>query len=107
MIRVGIVGGSGYAGGELLRLLLFHPEVEVTQITSRSEALDVTASSLFIRTCAAFREFQFIQPDASWKPCDVLISRPCRMAAVSREIEHYADSCAPTLIDLSADFRLE
>ena len=34
MIRVSIVGGSGYTGGELLRLLLFHPECEVQQITS-------------------------------------------------------------------------
>jgi N-acetyl-gamma-glutamylphosphate reductase len=33
-MRVGIVGGSGYVGGELLRLLLFHPKVEVTIATS-------------------------------------------------------------------------
>jgi N-acetyl-gamma-glutamyl-phosphate/LysW-gamma-L-alpha-aminoadipyl-6-phosphate reductase len=33
-MRVGIVGGSGYVGGELLRLLLFHPKVEVTLVTS-------------------------------------------------------------------------
>ncbi|MEM3703902.1 MAG: N-acetyl-gamma-glutamyl-phosphate reductase, partial [Candidatus Bathyarchaeia archaeon] len=33
-MRVGIVGGSGYVGGELLRLLLFHPKVEVTMVTS-------------------------------------------------------------------------
>ena len=34
MIRASIAGGSGYTGGELLRLLLFHPEVSVQQITS-------------------------------------------------------------------------
>ena len=34
-IRASIVGGSGYAGGELLRLLLGHPEVEVAQVTSQ------------------------------------------------------------------------
>ena len=33
-IRASIAGASGYAGGELLRLLLFHPEVEIRQITS-------------------------------------------------------------------------
>ena len=33
-IRVSIVGGSGYAGGELLRLLLGHPHVEIGQVTS-------------------------------------------------------------------------
>jgi N-acetyl-gamma-glutamylphosphate reductase len=38
MIRAAIVGASGYAGGELLRLLLAHPQVEVTQITSETYA---------------------------------------------------------------------
>ena len=38
MIKAAIVGGTGYTGVELLRLLAQHPEVEVTTITSRSEA---------------------------------------------------------------------
>lgn len=38
MIRVTIVGGTGYTGVELLRLLALHPEVEVVSVTSRSEA---------------------------------------------------------------------
>ena len=37
-ISVSIIGGSGYAGGELLRLLLFHPNVKVLQVTSRQFA---------------------------------------------------------------------
>ena len=37
MIRASIIGGSGYTGGELLRLLTPHPEVEVIQVTSRSQ----------------------------------------------------------------------
>ena len=37
MIKVGIVGGTGYTGVELLRLLAAHPEVEIQAITSRSE----------------------------------------------------------------------
>ena len=36
MINVSIIGGSGYGGGELLRLLLGHPQVQVQQVTSRS-----------------------------------------------------------------------
>ena len=44
--RVSIVGGSGYAGGELLRLLLDHPEVEVGQVTSESNAGQVCAHAL-------------------------------------------------------------
>ena len=38
MIKVGIVGGTGYTGVELLRLLSQHPEVQLTAITSRKEA---------------------------------------------------------------------
>ena len=36
MVSVSIIGGSGYTGGELLRILHSHPEVEITQVTSRS-----------------------------------------------------------------------
>ena len=38
MIKVGIVGGTGYTGVELLRLLVQHPEVKIQAITSRTEA---------------------------------------------------------------------
>ena len=38
MIKIGIVGGTGYTGVELLRLLATHPQAEVIQITSRAEA---------------------------------------------------------------------
>src|SRR5215831_16016499 len=38
MIKVGVVGGTGYTGVELLRILAAHPDVEVTAITSRGEA---------------------------------------------------------------------
>ncbi len=101
MIRVGIVGGSGYTGGELLRLLLFHPHVEVTQITSRSEA------GKYIYTVhpnlRGVTQLQFIHPDAL-QPCDALfLALP--HGTVARDIERYT-ALAPTLIDLSADFRL-
>ena len=46
MIKVGIVGGTGYTGAELLRLLAVHPEVELNIITSRSES-GKTVSDLF------------------------------------------------------------
>ncbi|MCI0558583.1 MAG: N-acetyl-gamma-glutamyl-phosphate reductase, partial [Nitrososphaera sp.] len=38
MIQVGVVGASGYVGGELLRLLVTHPKVEVKMVTSRLKA---------------------------------------------------------------------
>ena len=43
MIKVGIVGGTGYTGVELLRLLAQHPEVELSAITSRGEAGSLVA----------------------------------------------------------------
>ncbi|MCA9886432.1 MAG: N-acetyl-gamma-glutamyl-phosphate reductase [Anaerolineae bacterium] len=101
MIRAGIVGGSGYTGGELLRLLHFHPEVEVTQITSREHA------GRYVHTVhpnmRGVSRLQFVHPDAL-EACDVLfLALP--HGTTARQIDHYA-ALAPRLIDLSADFRL-
>ena len=38
MIRVGIIGGAGYTAGELLRVLLYHPAVEIAFVQSSSQA---------------------------------------------------------------------
>ena len=102
MIRAGIVGGSGYTGGELLRLLHFHPHVEVTQITSRQQA-GRYAHTVHPNMRDVSR-LKFIHPEAL-EACDLLfLALPHGMAA--RSIEHYAE-LAPKLIDLSADFRLD
>ncbi len=102
MTRVGIVGGSGYTGGELLRLLLFHPELEVVQVSSRSQARRPLHH--VHPTLRGVTPLQFIQPDAL-QPCDLLIlALPHGNAA--RDIERYA-ALAPRIIDLSADFRLD
>ncbi len=102
MIRAGIVGGSGYTGGELLRLLHFHPQVEVAQITSREQA------GRYIHTAhpnmRGISTLKFIHPDAL-QSCDLLfLALPHGTAAHS--IKRYA-GLAPKLIDLSADFRLD
>lgn len=101
MIRAGIVGGSGYTGGELLRLLHFHPDVEVAQITSRESAGRYVHS--LHPNLRGVSSLQFIHPDAL-QPCDVLfLALPHGTSAA--QIEQYA-GLAPTIIDLSADFRL-
>ena len=102
MIAAGIVGASGYTGGELLRLLHFHPAVTVTQITSRAHA------GRFAHTVhpnlRGVSRLKFIHPDAL-TACDLLfLALPHKTAA--RHIERYAE-LAPKLIDLSADFRLD
>lgn len=101
VLRVGIVGGSGYGGGELLRLLLGHPWVQIVQVTSRSLAGKfVTAAHPNLRKRTTLK---FIHPSAL-EPCDVLfLGMP--HGATAGEIERY-QSLAPVLIDLSADFRL-
>lgn len=100
-IRASIVGGSGYTGGELLRLLLDHPNVEIGQVTSRrlmGQFVHSTHPNLRGRT-----KMQFVSPD-QLEPCDVLfLCLPHGEAAKS--IDQYAAK-ASRLIDLSADFRL-
>ena len=101
MIRAAIVGGSGYTGGELLRLLIFHPEVEVVQVTSRSQfgryAYQVHPN-LRKRTTLKFSDPQDLDDT------DVLfLALPHGEA--QKNIETYA-RVASHIIDLSADFRL-
>lgn len=101
MTKVSIVGGSGYGGGELLRILLDHPNTEVAQVTSRShlgEYVYQTHPNLRKRT-----QLKFSDP-AALEPVDVLfLALPHGQA--QHNIEHYA-SIAPRIVDLSADFRL-
>lgn len=102
MIRAGILGGSGYTGGELLRLLHFHPSVELAQITSREQA------GRYVHTVhpnmRGVTRLKFVHPDAL-EACDLLfLALP--HGAAARNIDKYA-RLAPKLIDLSADFRLD
>ena len=101
MTTVSILGGSGYGGGELLRLLLSHPHVEVKQVTSRShlgEYVYQVHPNLRKRT-----QLKFSDP-ATLEPVDVLfLAQPHGQA--QRHMEEYA-RLAPKIIDLSADFRL-
>ena len=99
--RVAIVGGSGYTGGELARLLLFHPNVELTQVASNSHAGRYLHSvHPNLRKISTLR---FSHPD-DLTSCDVLFL--CLPHGVTAgEIERYR-SIAPRIVDLSADFRL-
>lgn len=101
MISAAIVGGSGFTGGELLRLLHAHPDVDITQITSREHAGRYVYN--VHPTMRAAAKLQFIHPD-NLQACDVLfLAVPHGHSA--KNIEHYSQ-VAPKIIDLSADFRL-
>ena len=101
MIRASIMGGSGYSGGELLRLLIAHPEIEVIQVSSRShlgEYVYQVHPNLRKQT-----QLKFSDPDAM-QPVDLLfLALP--HGTTQHKIDQFA-SLAPRLIDLSADFRL-
>jgi N-acetyl-gamma-glutamyl-phosphate/LysW-gamma-L-alpha-aminoadipyl-6-phosphate reductase len=101
MIAASIVGGSGYAGGELLRLLLGHPKVKVRQVTSERFA------RRFVHgvhpNLRGLTQLKFAAID-ELKPCDVLfLALPHGQAAA--RISHFA-GLSEKLIDLSSDFRL-
>lgn len=101
MIRASIVGGSGYVGGELLRILTGHPEVEVIQVTSRShlgEYVYQVHPNLRKRSSLKFTDPETLEP------VDVLF-----LALPHGQAQHLIDrlsGIAPTIIDLAADFRL-
>ncbi len=101
MIKATIIGGSGYTGGELLRLLIPHPEVDVVQVTSRQklgEYLYQTHPNLRKQT-----DLKFTDP-ATLEPTDVLfLALPHGQA--QHNIAEYAQK-AEYIVDLSADFRL-
>ncbi|HVU68975.1 MAG TPA: N-acetyl-gamma-glutamyl-phosphate reductase [Ktedonobacteraceae bacterium] len=100
-VQVAIVGGSGYTAGELLRILLFHPQVEVTQVASNGHAGQfVHSTHPNLRGVTALR---YCRPD-DLTTCDLLfLCLPHGRSA--EEIEHYR-GLASRVIDLSADFRL-
>jgi len=98
---VSVVGGSGYVGGELIRLLAQHPHVALHQVTSSTQAgrfINATHPNL-----RGVVDLQFTAPDAV-EPVDVLfLARPHGEAA--RYIDQWAER-AWRVIDTSADFRL-
>ena len=100
-LTAAIVGASGYTGGELLRLLLAHPHVDVRQVTSErldGQFVHFTHPNLRKRTA-----LKFVRADAL-EPVDLLFLGLPHGSAVKR-IDHFA-MLAPRIIDLSADFRL-
>ncbi|MCF7805571.1 MAG: N-acetyl-gamma-glutamyl-phosphate reductase [Candidatus Marinimicrobia bacterium] len=101
MLDVAIVGGSGYVGGELLRILLDHPECKITQVTSeRFSRRSVTTlhPNLRDRTRLRFRSIDQLEK------ADVLFLCLPHGKAIG-DIERFAE-LADTIIDCSADFRL-
>jgi N-acetyl-gamma-glutamyl-phosphate reductase len=99
MIKVGIYGGTGYMGGEALRILLEHPQVEVVWVTSRSGG-DIA----FYHPNLYGVSVNLVLPDHT-SPCDVVF-----LALPTNESIQFARSClekGSKVIDLGAAFRLK
>ncbi len=104
MIKAAILGGSGYTGLELMRILHLHPEVELVWVTSRKHAGE-PINSLF-PSLTAFKNMKFIDPaeiDGQPKADVVFTAVPHQTAmnAVPKFLEMGAK-----VVDLSADFRI-
>jgi len=104
MIKAGIVGGTGYTGVELLRLLAQHPQVELRAITSRKEA--GTPVAAMFPSLRGRVELAFSEPTRdALRGCDVVFfATPHGVAMNEARALHGAGA---RLIDLSADFRIQ
>lgn len=107
MIRAAVLGGTGYGGMELLRLLLGHPEIEVTALTSRTEEGPVSDRYPHL---AGFTDLSFTREDAAVRAQlaqenDLLFfAKPHGVSA--SELPPVLDSGSARIVDLSGDFRL-
>ena len=104
MIKVGIVGGTGYTGVELLRLLAVHPRVELHAITSRADA--GTPVSQMFPSLRGYVDSSFVHPDeAHLDRCDlVFFATPNGIAM--QQVPALLDA-GVRVIDLAADFRIK
>ena len=103
VIKVGIIGGTGYTGAELLRLLAAHPDVELRVITSRGEA-GTKVADLF-PNLRGHIGLVFSEPNPrQLTNCDVVFSATPNGVAMTHARELL--SGGTRLIDLAADFRL-
>jgi len=104
MIKVGIVGGTGYTGVELLRLLASHPRAELVAITSRKDA--GTPVAAMFPSLRGHVDLVFSDPDsAQLEACDVVFfatPHGVAMAHAPRLVK-----AGVKVIDLAADFRLQ
>lgn len=103
MIKIGVVGGTGYTGVELLRLLACHPEADLVAITSRGDA-GLPVSDMF-PSLRGRVDLRFVAPqEAALDRCDVVFFATPNGIAMQQARELV--DAGVRLIDLAADFRI-
>ena len=104
MVKIGIVGGTGYTGVELLRILAAHPGAEVRAITSRGDA-GTKVVDMFPSLRKHYDQLEFTPPDATdLKACDLVFFATPHGVAMAQ-----ARGLVETgvkIVDLAADFRI-
>ncbi|MFO1322947.1 MAG: N-acetyl-gamma-glutamyl-phosphate reductase [Burkholderiales bacterium] len=104
MVKIGIVGGTGYTGVELLRILASHPDADVRAITSRGEA-GTRVVDMFASLRGHYDGLAFTAPDATdLKSCDVVFFATPHGVAMA-QARGLVDA-GVKIIDLAADFRI-
>jgi N-acetyl-gamma-glutamyl-phosphate reductase len=104
MIKVGIVGGTGYTGVELLRLLACHPAARITSVTSRKDA-GSKVSDMF-QSLRGRVDIEFSTPEAArLADCDLVFFATPNGIAMQEAAELLA--AGVRVIDLAADFRIK
>lgn len=104
MIKAGIVGGTGYTGVELLRLLSMHPQVDIHVITSRSEAGKPVAD--LFPNLSSHIDLCFSSPDpVTLSSCDIVFFATPNGTAM--QTTHDLLEAGVRVIDLAADFRIK
>lgn len=101
MIRAAVVGGAGYIGGELVRLLLQHPEVDLVAVTSSSQrgrAVSATHPNL-----RGYTELRYVDRDSLPTVDVVMLATP---HGETMDLLPDVEAVAPLVIDLSGDHRL-
>jgi LysW-gamma-L-alpha-aminoadipyl-6-phosphate/LysW-L-glutamyl-5-phosphate reductase len=104
-MRIGIIGGSGYVGGELLRLLLLHPQAEVTMVTSRQSVGEFIFN--VHPNLRGLTQLKFVPQDLAelQKNCDLIFTATPHGGSVNLVPKLLETGLK--VIDMSADFRLK
>ena len=104
-MRIGIIGGSGYVGSELLRLLLMHPQAEVTMVTSRQSVGEYVFN--VHPNLRGLTQLKFVPQDMNelQKNCDLIFTATPHGGSVNL-VPKLLDA-GLKVIDMSADFRLK
>ncbi|MCP4429855.1 MAG: N-acetyl-gamma-glutamyl-phosphate reductase [Gammaproteobacteria bacterium] len=104
MIKIGIVGGTGYTGVELMRLLALHPQVSIQVITSRSNA--GTAVADLFPNLRGHVDLNYSEPELeAYRDCDLVFFATPNTTAMKQA--RALTSAGIRMIDLAADFRIK